>query len=772
VLERCQVSNNNWSTIMASVLEDWKKKRPKASLNIVDEINNNTASLSISGSTQNNDENSTSNADPVSPKSPSSNVHNSSNKTMTQNTSTVEGSSTQSTQQHTYSPLRSPRVSKDGTKRKVFLTGTDACPNAKMKLDHLLYLWLLRPETCAFIQSIEDGSDQIMRPSKSFVRQHSGEIMSQPLAGSPASSAHPPSSSASMLSSQGSSSHQHSMLGSLSQLSLFISTQLAIGKSSTKLVQSSSFGKKNQKATEMMAVSQSSDDLEKNLSRTMSSSNSLTTRRKYNRTLSTQITKKPSISSQKEETKVEVPRFYVPYGEGDSEQELMELELLCDFFNLPQIRDAEDDFAEEGAEQVEEIPRVSVSRPDFAEVVVEIFGLPSFYSSVLFDRLYAEPANIVDVSSGRTDLDPESVEQELTRESVFKYYEHECKGRSRPARLFYALLNKSSRNYLGVPEIYELVESLLVCHPGLSFLQATPEFQQRYAETVVERIFFSVSQNASGRIYLKDVVDSEFLDTLMEVDEEEDINRERKYFSYEHFYVLYCRFWELDTDHDLLIDREDLLRYNGHALTCRIVDRIFEGRGRPLDSKEPGYMGYTDFIWFCLCEEDKTSRASIDYWFRCIDLDGDGVLSLYEMEFFYMEQLHRMECLGHEAVKLPDIVCQILDMVKPKFEFPLIRRKDLRKSRVASHIFNMLFNLNKFFTMESRDPIQLQQERATPHLTEWDRFAQLEYMRLSEEEEDEYDEDEDEDDGALDDTDEWEEVDDSELAVLGDKPVS
>jgi serine/threonine-protein phosphatase 2A regulatory subunit B'' len=50
----------------------------------------------------------------------------------------------------------------------------------------------------------------------------------------------------------------------------------------------------------------------------------------------------------------------------------------------------------------------------------------------------------------------------------------------------------------------------------------------------------------------------------------------REYFSYEHFYVLYCRFWELDTDHDFMIDKEDFSRYEGHALSRKAVDRIFE----------------------------------------------------------------------------------------------------------------------------------------------------------------------------------------------------
>jgi hypothetical protein len=48
-----------------------------------------------------------------------------------------------------------------------------------------------------------------------------------------------------------------------------------------------------------------------------------------------------------------------------------------------------------------------------------------------------------------------------------------------------------------------------------------------------------------------------------------------RFFSYEHFYVVYCKFWELDSDHDFLIDKENLIKYGNHALTYRIVDRIF-----------------------------------------------------------------------------------------------------------------------------------------------------------------------------------------------------
>ena len=44
------------------------------------------------------------------------------------------------------------------------------------------------------------------------------------------------------------------------------------------------------------------------------------------------------------------------------------------------------------------------------------------------------------------------------------------------------------------------------------------------------------------------------------------------YFSYEHFYVIYCKFWELDTDHDLLIDENDLMRHNNHGKYVIVVN--------------------------------------------------------------------------------------------------------------------------------------------------------------------------------------------------------
>ena len=50
---------------------------------------------------------------------------------------------------------------------------------------------------------------------------------------------------------------------------------------------------------------------------------------------------------------------------------------------------------------------------------------------------------------------------------------------------------------------------------------------------------------------------------------------------------------------------------------------------------------------------------SVEYWFRCMDLDGDGIVSMYEMEFFYEEQVEKMEMLGIETLPFQDCLCQV-----------------------------------------------------------------------------------------------------------------
>ena len=49
-----------------------------------------------------------------------------------------------------------------------------------------------------------------------------------------------------------------------------------------------------------------------------------------------------------------------------------------------------------------------------------------------------------------------------------------------------------------------------------------------------------------------------------------------------------------------------------------------------------------------------------------LDIDGDGVLSLFELVYFYEEVLQRLQELNIDCLSVENTVCQILDMINPR----------------------------------------------------------------------------------------------------------
>ncbi|KAG5607761.1 hypothetical protein H5410_029253 [Solanum commersonii] len=339
---------------------------------------------------------------------------------------------------------------------------------------------------------------------------------------------------------------------------------------------------------------------------------------------------------------------------------------------------------------------------EFKPITKEICKLPSFFSTVLFRKIDVDRTGII------------------TRDVFVDYWVNGNMLTKDIATQIYTILKQPDLKHLTQDDFKPVLRDLLATHPGLEFLRNTPEFQERYAETVIYRIFFYMNRLGDGHLTLRELKRSDLIAAMQHADEEEDINK-----------VL--SFGSFDTDHDFLIDKENLIRYGNHALTYRIVDRIFSQVPRKFTSKVEGKMGYEDFVYFILSEEDKTSEPGLEYWFKCIDLDGNGILTRNEMQFFYEEQLHRMECMGQEPVLFEDILCQMVDMINPEDQSYFTLR-DLKGNKLSSSVFNVLFNLNKFMAFETRDPFLIRQERENPNLTEWDRFAHREYIRLSMEE--------------------------------------
>ncbi|KAK9293342.1 hypothetical protein L1049_021334 [Liquidambar formosana] len=251
-----------------------------------------------------------------------------------------------------------------------------------------------------------------------------------------------------------------------------------------------------------------------------------------------------------------------------------------------------------------------LQRHEFKSVAREICKLPSFFSTSLFRKIDVNCTGIV------------------TRDAFVDYWINGNLLTVDLATQIFTILKQPDLKYLTQDDLKPVLQELLATHPGLEFLQSTPEFQERYAETVIYRIFYYMNRSGNGHLTLRELKRGNLIAAMQHADEEEDINKVLRYFSYEHFYVIYCKFWELDTDHDFLIDKENLIRYGNHALTYRIVDRIFSQVPRKFTSKVEGKMGYEDFVYFILSEEDKSSEPSLEYWYICTSC---FLLSIYEI---------------------------------------------------------------------------------------------------------------------------------------------
>lgn len=304
------------------------------------------------------------------------------------------------------------------------------------------------------------------------------------------------------------------------------------------------------------------------------------------------------------------------------------------------------------------------------------------------------------------------------------------------ASKFLHLLAKPGCNYLEQEDFIPFMQDVVDSHTGLAFLKEASDFHSRYITTVVQRIFYNINRSWTGRITCSELRRSSFLQNVALLEEEEEINQLTEFFSYEHFYVIYCKFWELDTDHDLYIDQRDLARHNDQAISHRMIERIFSGavtRGRKVHKE--GRMSYADFVWFLISEEDKKTETSIEYWFRCMDLDGDGVLSMYELQYFYHEQCQKLETMAIEPLPFEDCLCQMFDLVKP--EIPgRITLRDLKRCKLAHIFFDTFFNIEKYLDHEQRDPLLAARDAEImgQEISDWERYAAEEYDHLVAEE--------------------------------------
>jgi EF-hand domain len=415
------------------------------------------------------------------------------------------------------------------------------------------------------------------------------------------------------------------------------------------------------------------------------------------------------------------------------------------------------------------------------------------------------------------------------------WWAHHLEQYSEELRFFNALKRDPSREFLTASDFRPFLARMVheTC-PSLDFLRDTPVFQERYLDTVIALVLYYNDRRRDGRISFEQFRRSGLVDIFKRIEAEPDINHFERYFSYKHFYVIYRKFWELDTDHDMILSIGDLAHYNQKSLSTRVLKQIFHllphlgptivtpqdlerdravvaaaaaslaacdgftsspsplspspsvsprrpatprgspdaprrlrlslspivsppraaagsttadplnfslqrsaapigvdvmerrrlARNRPVQEKR---MNFMQFVWFIVSEEDKTSEHSWRYWFSVADRDSDGVISAYDIEYFYEEQMQRQRntTADLDIVPFGDVMQQSTDMHGGKIAITYL---DVKASGQAPLFFNMLFNLHKFLADEHSNPFDSSAYRVSPDgPSQWQQFALREY---------------------------------------------
>ncbi|KAH7648347.1 phosphatase 2A regulatory subunit (contains a conserved version of EF hands) [Cryptosporidium bovis] len=374
------------------------------------------------------------------------------------------------------------------------------------------------------------------------------------------------------------------------------------------------------------------------------------------------------------------------------------------------------------------------------DIVVGILGLGKFCSITLYNMLIKKPELIVcdyDVDfNGNIIIDVDDINDLICnrlniieKDTCLNYF-----------KLFSYL--SGSNTYIYPTGFRPIIKEIINRHKALNFLRENNEvFSDLFMNTVITRIYYELDLLELKRLRYKDIKNSNIFSILNNIKGEETFDDLIHYFNYQHFYVLYYRFIELDNDEDHELSFSEFKSHDNNSITEFAANRIWNCNIQNKNSlfndnlaNKDRNMSYYDFLYFYISDEDKTSDRSIRYWFEIIDLDCDGWISKEEIEFFYNEQKKRVDDLNYSLPEFNSILCMMNDLLMPTIENQFRLDDFVRNKLVAGHFFNILVNTKKCITTILMDGefntinSFLQSEKISKYISPWDLHCYYQYQ--------------------------------------------
>lgn len=249
-------------------------------------------------------------------------------------------------------------------------------------------------------------------------------------------------------------------------------------------------------------------------------------------------------------------------------------------------------------------------------------------------------------------------------------------------------------------DLESYIKELMPTLPQLAVLDES--LMPFYLCVAVRKFFFFLDPYRSGKIRITDILESTFLDSILELREDNLGERsiELNWFSSLNALKLYDFYVSIDSDSNGMLSKSELAKFgeSKNRFTQSFIDRVFEET-----VTYDGEIDFKGFVDFYLAIYNKSQPQSLYYFFKILDVNKKGYLDMLTIYTFFKDIINLLHSNGQEEISFQDIYNEILDMVKPADVSKGISYGDLVKSGQGDIVVTLLTDFNGFKDYENRE---------------------------------------------------------------------
>ena len=171
----------------------------------------------------------------------------------------------------------------------------------------------------------------------------------------------------------------------------------------------------------------------------------------------------------------------------------------------------------------------------------------------------------------------------------------------------------------------------------LAQLKDDEKYLPFYKQAVLEQIAFNFDPIGLNRVSLNDLMTSQNFAQLLDIDEND---RYENPYSYYYFIDWFGAFTKV-VNEDGLCTKAGFKHCKDWNLCDAFVDRVFE-----VSTLFDGCLDFGSFFHFVVCKENNETPNGARYFFDLFDIDGDGLVGAFDIEYFFKDLVRESGCTG------------------------------------------------------------------------------------------------------------------------------